>query len=107
MITCASANAFQALRFIDMRKLHVLNFNDIIQLILGKNFLLFWVTVRIPVSFGLLIFFLNIVNLFKKKENKGIVLSQHVYIYLERLPGKDVWELLAGSKAKLSSKTSF
>lgn len=72
-----------------MRKLHRLNFNDIIQLILGKNFLLFWVTVKIPVSSGLLIFFKHC-KFILKKENKAIVLSQHVYIYLERLSGKDV-----------------
>lgn len=39
-----------------MRKLHILNFNDIIQLIFVKNSLLFWLSVLITVSFSLLIF---------------------------------------------------
>lgn len=80
-----------------MRKLHVLNFNDIIQLILGKNFLLFWVTVRIPVSFGLLNFFLNIVNLFKKKRKQGYCFVS-ACIYLSRKAPREGCLGVAGRK---------
>lgn len=69
-------------RFIYMRKLHVLNFNDITQLILVKNFLLFWVTANSCFLWPP-IFFLNIVNLFKKRK-QGVLFCLSMYVFIQK-----------------------